>query len=45
MVQGATDGQVAELNVVPQKAINLVLDTLKGDGKYRITIEAGGRER
>jgi hypothetical protein len=36
---------VAELNVVPQKAIKLALDTLKKEGKYRIMIEAGGRER
>lgn len=45
MVQGTTAGQVAELNVVPQKAIKLALDTLKKEGKYRIMIEAGGRER
>jgi hypothetical protein len=45
VVQVGAEGQVAELNVVPQKAITLMLDILKRDGKYGNAIEKGKKDK
>jgi hypothetical protein len=45
VVQLRAGGQVAELNVVPQKAIALMLDTLRRYRENGITIEKSGRGR